>query len=86
MQIDFEFIREQLERRKRERQLGAVAKGADVSKRTLTYIIGGRASHFETAEKLQVYLKNNVRKKKLGEADSESPDTESQQHQTTEGQ
>lgn len=65
MAIDLDFIRAQLRRRSDERQLTAVARGAGVNVRTLSYILAGRGGHMDTLSKLQTYLKATARKKKL---------------------
>lgn len=65
MEIDTDFIKTQLERRRDERQLHLVAKGACVSKRTLTYILAGRCGRAETLSGIQKYLKLTMRRKNL---------------------
>lgn len=69
MELNLEYVRAQLERRKDQRQLAAVARGTKLSTRTLSYIINGRSGHIETIKTLQEYLKRTEGQKKLGQED-----------------
>lgn len=65
MEDKFEYIKTQLEKRKQERQLTQVARGAKVSRRVIAYIMDGRNARTDTVDKLYAYLKDNARKKVL---------------------
>lgn len=69
MKFDTEFIKAQLDRRRREGQLYLVAQGSGVSKRTLGYLLAGRGTRAETAAKLHDYLQRTVRRKHLATDD-----------------
>lgn len=68
MEINIEFIREQLRRRAGERQLRKVADGSKVPLRTVHRVSQGAACRLDTAERLQTYLKQTERKKRLDDA------------------
>lgn len=66
MQIDMEYIRAQLTRRRDERQLSAVARGSGVSFRTLINVVNGYSNlRTGTATTLQEFLKATHRMAKI---------------------
>ena len=65
MEDRFSYVKVQLARRRKERQISAVAKKAGVSRRVIDYIMGGRNARTDTVDKLYSFLKENVRKKNL---------------------
>lgn len=71
MELNPEYVKAQLQRRKAERQLAAVARGSGLTRRTIDYILNGRSGHIKTITTLQKYLERTEGQKKL---DEPSPD------------
>lgn len=65
MEISMDYIRSQLQRRAAERQLSAVAAGSKVHLRTLQRMVNGHGGRIENAEKVQKFLRDTEREKKL---------------------
>jgi Ser-tRNA(Ala) deacylase AlaX len=63
--IDIGFIREQLGRRQRERQVKFVAIGSGVALRTIWHVLKGQNPNLANAEKLQAFLKATMRRKHI---------------------
>lgn len=61
----YKFVREQLERRQKYRQLSQVAKNADVARRTLCNILEAKDVRLSTLDKLHKYLKENAKRRDL---------------------
>lgn len=60
-----EYVKTQLERRGKERQLTIVAAGAGVSRRTIDNVLAGHNVNVRTVKKLYDYLRKNYRKTAL---------------------
>jgi hypothetical protein len=68
MEISVEYIKAQLQRRARERQLPRVALGSGVGLRTLHRILTKGSCTTRTAESLQVFLTTTEKQKELRRA------------------
>lgn len=64
---DIEYIRKQLRKRARERQLSKVARMSGVALSTLRRIINGRACSYGNAKVLHAFLTQHEQVKKLDE-------------------
>jgi predicted transcriptional regulator len=67
VEISIEYIKGQLQRRAGERQLAAVARVSGVNLRTLHRLAKGQAGTVTTAEKVQQFLKDTEKKRKIEE-------------------
>ena len=64
---EIDYIRGQLQRWEKEKQLPIIVAATGVSLRTLYYIANGRGAQPRTVRALDAYLKKNVRRKRLDE-------------------
>lgn len=65
MEISIEYIKGQLQRRACERQLTAVARASGVNLRTLHRLAKGKAGTVTTAERVQQFLKDTEKQRKI---------------------
>lgn len=69
MQINTDYIKAQLQRRATERQLSKVASGCGVNVRTLQRIAKGESCSMKIAGKVQQFLLDTEREKKLSDSE-----------------